>query len=442
MSYTPQPVMKTLFCAILCLIAASTVLAQSGSTFTQLEVDAVYPEMHALYVDLHKTPELSQQEAKTSAKMAEGLRRLGFEVTTNVGGYGVVGVMKNGPGKTVLIRTDMDALPIVEETGLPFASTVRAKDDAGNEVGVMHACGHDFHMASWMGTATLLAKNKSRWRGTLIMIGQPDEEKISGARAMIKDGLLTRFPRPDYALALHDDSDAPSGTVSVTPGYLLASSTAVDLTIFGRGGHGAHPHTTIDPVVIAARTVMSLQTIVSREIAPQEPAVVTVGSIHGGTKHNIIPDEVRLQLTVRAYPEAVRQHILKSIERIARAEATAAGAERMPEMKLPETTLATYNDPKVSARVAETFRRVLGAERVGEKKPIMGAEDFSEFGNAGIPSLIFFVGAVEPKRFAEAKAKNLPLPSLHSSKFAPDIAPTLKTGILATTNAAVELMKP
>jgi amidohydrolase len=430
--------MRTLRIALVAALFVPQVFAQRS--VTAADVDAVYPAMHDLYLDLHKTPELSQHEEKTSAKMAEGLRRLGFEVTTNVGGYGVVGVMKNGPGKTVLVRTDMDALPVVEQTGLPYASTVRTKDDGGNDVGVMHACGHDFHMASWLGTATLMAKNKSLWHGTLIMLGQPDEEKVGGARAMIKDGLFTRFPRPDYAIALHDDSAAPAGTVSVTPGYVLASSTGVVLTIFGRGGHGAHPHTTIDPVLIAARTIVTLQSIVSREIDPQDPSVVTVGSIHGGTKGNIIPDEVKLQITVRAYNEEVRQHILKSIQRIANGEVSAAGAERMPEMVVPEVTLATYNDPELATRLQATMKRTLGEKNLLPKRPVMGAEDFSEFGHAGIPSLIFFVGAVEPAKFAEAEAKNLPLPSLHSSKFAPDIEPTLRTGILATTNAALELL--
>lgn len=421
-------------------LALSAALAQQPASITPAEVDAVYPEMEKLYLDLHKTPELSQHEEKTSAKMAEGLRKLGYEVTTNVGGYGVVGVLKNGQGKTVLIRTDMDALPVLEQTGLPYASTVRTKDDSGADVPVMHACGHDFHMASWMGTATLMAKNKSRWHGTLIMLGQPDEEKVGGARAMIKDGLFTRFPRPDYALAIHDDADAAAGTVSVTPGYVLASSTAVNVRIFGRGGHGAHPQGTVDPVVLAARIILGLQTIVSREMNPLDPAVVTVGSIHGGTKGNIIPDEVRLEMTVRAYKEEVRQHILKSIERIANAEAQAAGADRMPEIKSPETTLATFNDPELAKRIEAALKQRLGADKLVPKDPVMGAEDFSEYGHAGVPSLIMNVGAVDPQKLVDANQKGLALPTLHSSKFAPDIAPTLRMGMLVETNSALELL--
>lgn len=426
--------------ALVLLLLATVASAQQPVSITPAEVDAVYPDMEKLYLDLHKTPELSQHEEKTSAKMADGLRKLGYEVTTNVGGYGVVGVLKNGPGKTVLIRTDMDALPVLEQTGLPYASTVRTKDDSGADVPVMHACGHDFHMASWMGTAQLMAKNKSRWHGTLVMLGQPDEEKVGGARAMIKDGLLTRFPRPDYAIAIHDDAGMASGTVSVTPGFLLASSTAVNVTIFGRGGHGAHPQSTVDPVLIAARTILALQTIVSREMNPLDPAVVTVGSIHGGTKGNIIPDQVKLEMTVRAYKEEVRLHILRSIERIVNAEAQAAGADRIPEIRSPETTLATFNDPELANRIDAALKQRLGAEKVLTHEPVMGAEDFSEFGHAGIPSLIMFVGAVEPKKLTEANQKNLPLPSLHSSKFAPEIAPTLRMGMLVETNSALELL--
>ncbi len=432
--------MKTRIAFFVALFA-SVAFAQSAP-ITPTDVDSVYPAMHELYLDLHKTPELSQHEVHTSAKMADGLRKLGFDVTTNIGGYGVVGVMKNGPGKTLLIRTDMDALPVVEQTGLPYASTVRVKDDSGNDVGVAHACGHDFHMSNWMGTATLLAKNKSRWHGTLIMIGQPDEEKVGGARAMIKDGLFTRFPRPDYAIAVHDNALMPAGTVAIIPGYALASSTAVNLTIFGRGGHGAAPYATVDPIVLAARMILAFQTIVSRELDPLDPAVVTVGSIHGGSKGNIIPDQVRLEMTVRAYKEEVRQHILQAIQRIANAEATSARAEHMPEMQIPETTLATNNDPQVSARLTDALKRTIGSEHLDmTQRPVMGAEDFSEFGHAGIPSVIMWVGAVNPQKYADARKNNLPLPSLHSSRFAPDIEPTLKTGILATTNAALELLK-
>lgn len=404
------------------------------------ELDRIYPDLDALYMDLHRNPELSKQEAKTAAKMAARLKALGFEVTSGVGGHGVVGILRNGGGPTVMLRTDLDGLPVEEKTGVPYASKATAVNAAGDTVPVMHACGHDIHMTSWIGAATLLAGAKDRWRGTLMMVGQPAEEGGAGALAMLKDGLFTRFPKPDFAFAIHDNADLPSGKVLFVPGYALANVDAVDITIFGKGGHGAYPHTTVDPIVIAARTVVALQTIVGRENNPLDPAVVTVGSIHGGTKHNIIPDEVKLQLTVRSYKDDVRRRLLAAIDRIVKAEAAAAGAPKPPEVKATEGTPATLNEPALTRRVAAALGRDLGAENVQEGSPVMGGEDFSEYGRAGVPATIFWVGAVEPKKYEAAKAAGTTLPSLHSPLFAPDRERTLRTGVSTMTLAAMELL--
>jgi hippurate hydrolase len=403
-------------------------------------LDAIYPDLEKLYLDLHQNPELSFHEEKTAAKMADRLRALGFEVTTGVAKTGVVGILRNGKGPTVMLRTDLDALPVEEKTGLPYASKVTTTDDAGETVHVMHACGHDLHMTSWIGAATLLSRGKDRWRGTLMMVGQPAEEKGGGASKMLADGLFTRFPKPDFAFAIHDSAQAPAGTVQSISGYALANVDSVDLTIYGKGGHGAYPHTTIDPIVIAARTVLALQTIVGRENNPLDPAVVTVGSIHGGTKHNIIPDEVKLQLTVRSYKDDVRKRLLASIERIAKAEAVAAGAPKPPDVAVSEGTPATYNDPAVTKRVTGALARGLGSANVTEAQPVMGGEDFSEYGRAGVPATLVWVGAVEPKKYEASKAGGPPLPSLHNSGFAPDREPTIRTGVKTVTLAALELL--
>src|SRR5437016_12264883 len=342
----------------------------------------IYPQLDALYVDLHKNPELSLKEQRTSARMADELRKVGYEVTTGVGGTGVVGMLRNGKGPTVLLRTELDARPVEEKTGLPYASTATGVNPAGQTVPVMHACGHDVHMAGWTGAAALLARMKDRWRGTVLMIGQPAEETVQGARAMIADGLFKRFPKPDFAVAVHDSADLPSGKIYYVPGYAMASVDSVDLTIFGRGGHGAAPDKTVDPVVIAARTVLALQTLVSREKDPLEPAVVTVGSIHGGNKHNIIPDDVHLQITVRSYTPQVRKQLLDGIARIAKAEAAAALAPREPEIRTGEGANATYNDPGLTRRLGAMLARELGKDSVIEGKPEMVAEDFGEFGKA------------------------------------------------------------
>ena len=435
---------RLLFAAALAALATPVALAAASpappADPVLAPIDSLYPDLEKLYIDLHQTPELSLHEEKSSAKMAARLKALGYEVTTGIGGFGVVAIMKNGKGPTVLLREDMDALPVEERTGLAYASKVTTKDDSGATVSVMHACGHDVHMTSLVGAAALLAKAKDRWRGTLFLVAQPAEEKGSGAEAMIKAGLFTRFPKPDFAIGFHDDANLPAGKVSLLAGYANANVDSVDLTIYGRGGHGAYPHTTVDPIVLAARTVMALQTIVSRETKPTDPAVVTVGSIHGGTKHNIISDEVKLQITVRSYKDEVRKRLLASIDRIAKAEAAAAGAPKPPKMEVLEGTNAVYNDPALTRRISAALARVLGPSNVVEAEPTMGAEDFSEFGRAGIPSLQFNVGAVNPAKYEAAQKTGAPLPSLHSSEFAPDREPTLRTGVTALTVAALEVL--
>ncbi len=404
------------------------------------DVDAVFPQQEALYLDLHRTPELSLHERQTAAKLAAHVKELGYEVTTGVGGTGVVAVLRNGPGRTVLLRTDMDALPVQEKTGLPYASTVTAKADDGETVPVMHACGHDIHMASWAGTAALMAANRQRWHGTLVLIAQPAEELGEGAAAMLKDGLLTRFPRPEYALAIHDDTELPAGQVGYRAGWFRAGADSVTIRVFGRGGHGARPQLAVDPIVIAARIVVSLQTIVARETNPIDPAVVTVGTIRGGTKNNIIPDEVTMTLTVRAFKPEVMAHLISAIGRISKGEAAAAGAPRDPAVTVDDTLAPEYNDPQLTARIAGALGTAMGRERVIEMQPEMGAEDFSAYGLAGVPSLLLHVGAVDPAKFAAAQKSGEPVPSLHSPLFAPDYEPTIKTATTAETAALLELL--
>jgi len=420
-------------------LSAQTVGAP-WTTPTQTEVDAIYPDIEALYMDLHRNPELAFQETRTAAVLAARVKALGFEVATAVGRTGIVAVLRNGAGPTVMLRTELDALPVEEKTGLPFASSLVAKNAAGQMVPVMHACGHDLHMAAWAGTARLMAQHRDRWRGTLVMVGQPAEEGGGGASAMLNDGLFTRFPRPDFALSLHDDDTMPAGTIGYHPGFFRAMSDSVTITVYGRGGHAAMPHNTIDPVVLAARIVLSLQTIVARENNPLDPAVITVGSIHGGTKSNIIPNEVKLQLTVRSYKPEVREHLIAAIERIAKAESAAALAPKEPLVKVVESTKATYNDPALTERVGKVLRAALGDDNVLQPAPEMGAEDFSEFVGAGVPGVYLWVGAVAPARIEAAKAGGPPLPTTHSSLFAPDREPTLRTAVLAETLAALELI--
>jgi amidohydrolase len=405
------------------------------------EVDAIYPQMQALYRDLHEHPELSTLETQTAAKLAARLEELGFEVTTGVGGTGFVGVLKNGAGPTVALRVELDALPVVENTGLPFASKVKTKDAGGAEVGVMHACGHDAHMAAWIGTATLMARDRKRWRGTLVLVGQPAEEIGVGAKAMMADGLMKRFPKPDYAIAIHDDARRVAGEIGISGGPILTNADSLDLTVYGRGGHGARPEATIDPVLIAARIVVTLQSVVAREMNPLDPAVITVGSIHGGTKYNIIPDEVKLQLTVRSFTEPVRMKLLAAIARIAKAEAEAAGAEKLPTIKRTIVAEALSNDPALAARLQKALVRDLGPEQVKDEKPEMVSEDFTEWSIAGVPSVMMRIGAVPKDKYDAAMKNDSPLPSLHSSQFAPDAEPTIKAAIAAEVIALRDLMK-
>jgi hippurate hydrolase len=400
------------------------------------------PGLVRLYQELHAHPELSLQEEKTAARLAQEMRQLGWEVTEKVGGHGVVAVLKNGRGPVVLVRTDMDALPIVEQTGLPYASKVRTRDRLGQEVGVMHACGHDVHMACWVGTAQVLTALKGEWSGTLLFVAQPAEEIVAGARRMLEDGLYRRFPKPDYALALHCDAHLPVGTVAYRAGLSLAASDAVDIVVKGQGGHGAAPHLTVDPVVLAARIILDLQTIVSREVNPIDPVVITVGSIHGGTKHNIIPNEVRLQLTVRTTRTETRDHVLRAIERICRAVAASARAPE-PEIRvrLDEYTPPTVNDPALTERCVRVFQTILGPENVRERPPVMGAEDFGRYAAENTPIFIFFLGTVEPERYAAAqKPGAAPLPGLHTDRFAPVPEPTLKTGVRCMSSAVLDLL--
>jgi amidohydrolase len=435
--------MKSLFAAAAMLVLGAGVHAADSAAVGVLraDIDVMYPDIERLYTDLHQNPELSLLEEKTAAKLAERMKKLGYQVTTKVGGTGVVAILKNGAGPTLLIRTDMDALPVLEQTGLPYASKVTQKDAVtGDVVPVMHACGHDVHMASWIGTATLLTRHRDLWSGTVMFIGQPAEERIRGAKAMLADGLYTRFGKPDVALAFHDHDTTPAGTAGTISGYLAAASDSVDLTFYGTGGHGAYPQDAVDPILIASRFVVSVQQIVSREINPFDQAVITVGSFHGGLKHNIISDTAKLQLTVRSYKPEVREKLLAGIERIAKAEALAGRSPKEPEMKIIESTPALYNDPALTEKVMTALGVALGPENLTRPPAEMGSEDFSEFVNAGVPGVYLQVGAVEPAKFAEYKAGKVKLPSTHSPFFAPDVQPTLKTGILTETVAALTLL--
>ena len=445
----------TSFClALFCLLVGVPTARSQQAKLDDL-LDRDMPSLLSTYKSLHATPELSHHEEKTSIFVANQLRALGYSVTERVGkytehpdwvSYGVVGVLKNGDGPTVYVRTELDALPVEEMTGLPYASKVRAKDDSGRDVGVMHACGHDIHITSFLGTAKLLVALKDQWHGTLVMLAQPAEETINGAKAMLDDGLYTRFPRPDFVLALHDSPSVAAGKVGYTPGYALASSTAVDITIRGIGGHGSAPQVAKDPIVEAAQFILAIQTIVSREDSPFDPAVVTVGSIHGGARYNIIPDEVRLQLTIRAYKEEVRQHILAALERMAQG---IAAADDIPASRAPivavnsEYTPSTYNDPQLTQRLAQVFKRALGPENAVELAPVMASEDFCRFGleNHQIPICQFSLGAVDPAKLAESQRTGVALPGLHSSLWAPVPEPTLRTGVKSMTSAVLDLMK-
>jgi len=422
----------------------------------QLSLDAMIDRDIASWLStyraLHAAPELSHREEKTSAFVAGELRKLGFTVTERIGkfqnaqwvGYGLAAVMKNGPGPTVLVRTELDALPVEEKTGVPYSSQVKTKNDAGVEVSVMHACGHDMHMTSFLGTARMLTELKNRWSGTLVLLGQPAEETGDGAQAMLRDDLYTRIPRPDFAVALHDKPELETGKVGYTPGYAMASATSIDIKIRGIGGHGSMPEATKDPVVVAAQVVMALQTIVSRENSPLDPAVVTVGSIHGGTRYNIIPDEVNLQLTVRTYKEEVRRRVLAAIERIVKGVAASAGIpeDRAPIVKIAEGTGSMYNEPQLVDRLVPVFKQALGEENVVKVAPIMASEDFGYFSlDQKIPTVMFWLGASDPMKLKQSRETGVALPGLHSALFAPVPEPTLRTGVKAMTSAVMELMK-
>lgn len=436
-----------LFAIVTAALAGPAPVDDALRTAVATRVAADYPSLGTLYTDLHRHPELSLMEERTAGLVAKELRAAGFEVTERFGGgFGVVGVFRNGPGPTVLIRTDLDGLPVAEESGLPYASQVRTKNLAGQEVPVMHACGHDVHMTCFLGTARTLAALQDRWAGTLVFVGQPAEETGVGARVLLGAGLYRQFPQPDFAIALHDSPTLAAGTVGLNEGFTMANVDSVDITVRGSGGHGAYPHTTKDPIVLAARIVVALQTIVSRETRPLDPAVVTVGSIHGGTKHNIIPDEVKLQLTIRTYADNVRTRIHEAVRRICRGEAIAAGVpeDRFPIVKVSETeyTPATYNDPALARRLRAAFVAWLGPENVKTTEAEMGGEDFSRFGRTAekVPVCLFRLGAAAPADVAASARTGAPLPSLHSSKFAPVPEPTIKTGITAMTAAALELL--
>jgi hippurate hydrolase len=436
-------------------VAASqmTLTAQSpaGQTDLAASVERQLPALTQTYKHLHRNPELSRHEGQTSAYVAGELRKLGYTVTEHVGKYpdgaqafGVVAVMENGPGPRLLIRTDMDALPVEEKTGLEYASIVKTMNAEGQQVGVMHACGHDLHMTVLLGTAREMAERKGQWHGTLVLIGQPAEEVVQGATALLADHLYERFGRPDFVLAEHDTNDVPAGSIALKGGPLLASDTSFDVTIRGVGGHGSAPQAGKDPIVLAAEFVLVAQTIVSRQIDPQQPAVLTAGTIHGGTKSNIIPDEVVLGFTLRTYSPAVRDQILAAVRRTAQGLAEAYGipADRMPTMTQTESTPATFNDPALAERLRASATAALGKEHVLEARAIMGSEDVGLFSLDGqIPAVMYWLGASDPAKLAESRRSGVPLPSLHSALFAPDYAPAIQTGVTAMTAMALDLLK-
>jgi hippurate hydrolase len=434
--------MKTLTTGLLFLISSH---AYANTIDLSHSVAKRLPDLESLYLYLHQNPELSYQEQQTGKRLATELRALNFDVTHEVGGFGVVGIFENGVGPTVMIRADTDGLPIIEQTGKPYASKVTTLDANNNKVGVMHGCGHDIHMTSFIGTAQQLVQHKSHWQGTLMMVAQPAEEVGGGAKAMIKDGLFEKFAKPDHVLGLHVSASLPAGKVAIAPGYALANVDSVDITVKGKGGHGAYPHTTIDPVVLASRIVLALQTVTSREITPLEPSVITVGSIHGGSKHNIISNEVKLQLTLRSYSPEVRLQQIAAIKRITKGIAMSAG---LPENLIPEvvvhedqTVPSTYNDPALALALTKSIKQEIGSDNVVKAEPVMAGEDFGMYGrtSAKFPITIFWLGGVEPSEYQQSVTQGLTLPSLHSSKFAPDYPLTITTGVRAMTSSALDL---
>jgi hippurate hydrolase len=430
----PGLLKTTFFLGLVCLTGHARSEVMSGD------------ELLKHYQHLHANPELSLQEQDTAAYLARELGGLGYEVTTGVGGTGLVAVLENGDGPTVMYRADMDALPVAEATGLPYASKTRGILPSGEEVPLMHACGHDVHMAVWLGVASRLATSRGDWHGTLVLVGQPAEEIGAGAKAMLGDDLFARFPLPDFNLALHVNAALPAGQVGYVSGYAMANVDSVDITVYGRGGHGAYPHKTKDPVVIASQIVLALQTVVSREISPLDSAVITVGSIHGGTKHNIISDEVNLQLTVRSYSDDVRNYLLRRIEEISLGVARTAGMgeDRLPRVIVKdEYTPAVYNNPALVDRALPLLRQTLGEKAVVAMSPVMGGEDFARYGRTHekIPGFMFALGAVSPEDYAAARRGETELPSLHSAKFAPDAKRTLATGVTAMSSLLIGLLQ-
>jgi amidohydrolase len=445
--------MNPRFSAFALMMGVSLPLAAQSPADLKSSAEAQLPALTQTYKQLHRNPELSHHEEKTSAYLAAELRKLGYTVTERVGkyqdgaqAYGIVAVLKNGDGPRLLIRSDMDALPVEEKTGLDYASTVRTKNDAGQDVGVMHACGHDIHMTVLLGTAKEMAARKSSWHGTLMLIGQPSEETIDGARAMLADGLYDRFGKPDFVLSEHDDSVTPAGAIAIKGGPLLASSTSIDVTMRGVGAHGSMPQNSKDPVLMAAEFVVLAQSIVARQVDPQQPAVLTVGTIHGGTKRNIIGEEVTMGLTLRTYSDKVRDQIIAAVKRTAEGIAIGYGVpqDRMPVVTVSKTeiTPATYNDPALAERVRGVAERALGANHVETAESVMGSEDVGLFTLDGkIPGVMFRLGASDPDKLAKAKETGVPLPSVHSPLFAPVYAPTIETGVTAMTAMALDLLK-
>jgi len=440
--------MKKIISALMILIAWTSSFGQNNNINTKINnaVIKITEEVRNIYVDLHKNPELSLMEFETSRKMASALRELGFEVTTGIGGNGVVGVFRNGSGKTIMLRTDMDALPVKESTGLPFASTVVMKDANGNDSPVMHACGHDMHMSVWIGTLKTLVALKDEWKGTIMAVAQPAEEGSMGAQSMINDGLFKRFPVPDCALCFHVSAEMPAGTVGYLAGPIFAGVKSAEITVYGSGGHGAMPHTTIDPVVIAARIILDIQTIVSREINPVKPAVVTVGAIHGGTRNNVIPDEVKMLLTIRFFEDDVFETIKESLNNITRGAAVAAG---LPDEKMP---LVTYdksenqpvdNNPEIVMRAVSSMKDILGDNNLIKVEPATVAEDFGKYGltDEKIPIAMFWLGGVNKEQYLQHITNGTFLPPLHNASFAPDFNPAFKTGVTAMSRTIIDLTR-
>ena len=439
--------MKRLFLTAIIVASGPVIFSQKNDLNSRIKstVNEITEYERNIYTDLHKNPELSQMETATPAKLASELMKLGFEVTDGVGVNGVVGLLRNGKGKVIMLRTDMDALPVKENTGLPYASTVIMKDAAGNESPVMHACGHDLHMTTWLGTLSTLVALKKEWKGTIMAVAQPAEEGSIGAQAMINDGLFKRFPVPDYALCYHVSAELPAGVVGYYPGPICAGVRSAEITVYGTGGHGAMPHTTIDPIVIAARIIIDIQTIVSREINPVKPAVVTVGAIHGGIKNNIIPDEVKMLLTIRFFEDDVFSTIKESLINITRGAAITAG---LPENKMPlvlfseGVTPPVSNNPELVMKVADSMKNILGDDKLIRVDPATVAEDFGKYGltDEKIPIAIFWLGGVNPEKYSDHMKNGTPLTPLHNSTFTPDFVPTFKTGVAAMSKTVINLV--